>query len=156
MYPDRKSHQEAYQDDPSVCMRGVSVVVPFRHEPEHQGCEEGGHRIYLRFDGGEPECVAEAECECSDGSGSIYGNRLGNAEDFRFHEPSGEEYDGQVEQHYGEGGADRAEGVYCRRRMHVVREDGEESGEELEDRVPWRVADFKLVGRCDEFSAVPE
>ena len=50
MDTDRKSHKEGYEDDPSVRIRGVSLVVPLGHRPEYKGGEKGRHRVHLTLD----------------------------------------------------------------------------------------------------------
>ena len=39
--------------------------------------------------------------------------------------------------------------------MHIVPEQGEEAGKQLEHRVPRRMADFEFVGRGYELAAIP-
>ena len=59
MDTDGKSHQEGNQHDPPVCIRSVSLLIPFGHCPENQGGEKGRHRIDLTLYGRKPEGVAE-------------------------------------------------------------------------------------------------
>ena len=40
MHPYRKSHQERYEDNPSVGIRRIRLLVPFGHRPEDDGGEQ--------------------------------------------------------------------------------------------------------------------
>ncbi len=68
MDPDRKAHQQGDQDDPTVGMGFVRLLVPLAHRPEDDRREQGRHRIDLAFDGREPERIRETVSQGTDGS----------------------------------------------------------------------------------------
>ena len=159
VHADGKTHQEGDQDDPAVGMRPVRLLVPLGHGPEDHGGEEGRHGIDLAFDGGEPEGVGETVGKGADRTAAEDGDGFRNAPDpvlAGFQQALGEKDDGQVEEEDRQGGANRTHGIDGHGGVSGVREHGEEPGDQLEDRVSWRVADFQFIGRCDEFAAIPE
>ena len=149
MYSDGKSHEERYQQYPSVCIWRIRLLVPSGHRPDYQGGEKRRHRIDLTLDCGEPECIREAVCQCSDGAAAADQYRLAQTplsvlSRFPF-EPLGEENDGEIEKEDGQCGTERTHGIDCNGCMRSVRKHCEESRNELEYRVSWRVTYFELI-----------
>ena len=151
-----ESHEEADEHYPSSGIGLVSFFIPACHQPEYNGCEQGGHCIDLGFYGGEPECVAEAVCQGSCNSGSADCDCFRETVFLPCCHSSCEEYYCQIQEEDREGGADRAAGVYCRRSVFGTGKKCEDFCEYLPDRVSGRMAYLQLVGRCYELSAVPE
>ncbi len=153
------AYDEGYEDYPTVRMRLVRTVVPFGHGPEDQGGRERRHGIDLGLYCAEPEGVGEAVGKGSYGSGSPDGNGLAKVVGSvlrRLHHLLGKEDDGQVEEEYRKARAEGAHDVHGDGGMLRIRKHSEESREQLEGRVPRRMTDFELIGRCDELAAVPE
>ena len=148
MDTDGQSHQEGDEDDPTVGVRPVGLLVPLGHRPENEGGEQGRHGIDLAFDRGEPERVGEAVCQGSDrgaadnGDGAAGGIITVTA---RTHETLCKESDGQIQQEYGQGGTQRAHHVDEQRRVQIVPEHREYPGNKLENGVPRGVTYLKFI-----------
>ena len=158
VYADRKTHQEADEHQPAVGVRLVGLLLPFERRPEHDGGKERGHGIDFTLYGREPERVGEAVGKGSDQSGAEKADGAGLCKRFPpfLVDASSEVDDGQVEEEDGEPGAKRAHGVDGDGGVLLVGKQREDAGEEVEDGVARRMADFQFVGRGDEFAAIPE
>ena len=164
MDSDGQAEKESYQDNPPVGVPTVFGFVPLGHRPDHDSCEEGGHRVDLTFDRGEPECVGEAIRQRSHGPAAEDGNGIGQGifirRSVRFFlcrdQPLDEEHDGQVEEENRQGRADGAHRVDHHSGLCGRGEHREEPGDDLEYRVSRGMADFKLVRRRDELATIPE
>ena len=154
VHTDTEAHQEGYQHYPAGRMGLVGTVVPHSHRPENHGGEEGRHSVHLTLHGGEPESVREAVGQSAHEAGTDNGD--GAAHGVGLHQPPYQPHDGQIEEEDGEGGADGAHGVHQDGGVHIVAEHRKEARKQLEHRVSRRVANLQLIGRGDEFAAIPE
>ena len=155
---DGQAHQEADEDEPAVGIRRIGLFFPFERRPEDHGGEERRHRIDFPFYGREPERIGKTVGESAhdpcaeerDGTG--FGERPSPL----LLEPASEVDDGQVEEEDGQAGAEGAHRIDGDGGVGGSGDNGEDAGEQVEDHVAGGVSDFQLVGRGDEFTAVPE
>ncbi len=155
---DGKAHQEGDQDDPAVRMGLVGLFVPLAHGPEDQGRHERRHRIDLALHGGEPKRVGEGIGQGAHGAGTEDRDRLRQGIAFLpgLDQPLGEEDRRQIQEEDGEGRQDAVHRIHRHSRLLRRNGDGEDAGEQLENRVSRGVSHLQLVGGGNEFSAVPE
>ena len=159
VYADAEAHEEGDEHNPAVGMGLVGLFVPLAHGPEDEGGEEGAHGIHFALHGAEPEGVGKAVCQGAHGAGAQDCCRTGNAVfpvGPGHDEPLGEKDDGQVQQEDGEGTQEGIHRIHRHGCVGSVYGQREETRNELEHRVSRRMADFQLIGRGDEFTAVPE
>ena len=155
---DGKAHQETDEDQPAVGIRLVGLLLPFEGGPEHDRREERGHGIDLTFHGREPERIGKTVGESAhdpraeDGEGTGFGQ---GPAPFFLH-PAGEMDDRQIEEEDGQAGADGTHRVDRDGGILGTGEDREDARKQVEDHVTRSMTDFQLIGRGDEFAAVPE
>ena len=140
-------------------MRAVSRIVPSGHRPEHESCEKRRHRIDLGLNRREPEGIAEAEYQGSDSTGSQHGNYSFHRTAARLSQPekpSCQPYCSQIENENRKRRTQCAHCIDSHGSVRAVCKDSEEAGDQLKDRIPRRMTDLQFIGRCYEFSAVPE
>ena len=172
-------------------MRPISGFIPAAHGPEDQCGEKGTHGIYLALHGAEPEGVAEAICQRTNGTRAINSNRLADRSyptsyraiffegalpptiprglrpaalqsgfssphSTRKHQTFCKKDDGKVQEKDGEGAQDGVHGVHRHGSMLRFYADGKEARKQLEHRVSRGMSHLQLIGRRNEFSAVPE
>ena len=148
MHADGKPHQERNQHYPPVRIRSVSLLVPFRHRPEHHRGKKRRHRIDFALDCRKPESVGEAICQCAYYPGAVNGNGAGHRPgtvSVRLHRPLRQEDYGKIKEKYGQCRTDRTHHIHRHRSMHVVREHGKEPRDQLEYRVSRRMPHLKFI-----------
>ena len=150
MDPDGKSHQEENEDDPAVGVGLVRFFFPFEHGPEDHSGKQGGHRVNLSLNGGEPECVGPAVGQCANDAGADDGQKMSGLQvtqsrNVLFKNPAGQMDDGQVQEENGECRTEGAHDIHGQSRMFRIGEHREETSEQLENRVSRRVPDFEFV-----------
>ena len=159
VHADAQAHQEGDQHDPAQGVRLVGAVVPDRHQPEHHGGEERRHRVDLTLDGREPEGVGEGINQAAHEAGAEDGDGLPRAVatvSGRAHQALGQPDNGQIQEENRRRGTQRAHRVHENSRVHVVPEQGENAGEQLEHGVSRRMPHLEFIGRRYELAAVPE
>ena len=146
------------QHDPAVRMGLVGPLVPLAHRPEDDRRHQGRHRIHLALHRGEPEGVGESIGQCAHGAGPEDGDGLRHAISVLpgLDQPLREEYRGQVQEEDCERRQDGVHRIHRHGRLLRRDGDGEDTRKKLEHRVSRRVSHLQFVGRCDEFTAVPE
>ena len=146
MHSDRKAHEEGDKHYPAGRSRLVRLFIPLCHCPEYQGGKQGGHRIHLALYRREPECIRETVCQSAYSAASEYCKGLRKGISVLLARKSlGEEDYGKIQEVDCQSRAEGAHHIDGHGCAGSVGKHGEETRNQLEHRVSWRVAYFQLI-----------
>ena len=162
VHAQRETEYIGYEYNPAVARRRVGAVLPLEYEPEHQSSTETREGIHLGLNCREPEGVAPSVNKCSAQAATHHHQVLGKCHLIFLavfhHEPLHQVRDGPEQQQNGGRAQQGRHGVDALRHRHHIATGKAccQAGNEYEDGVAGRVADFHFISLSNKFGAIPE